>query len=203
MRLLSSETIKSMGAKPRLHWIIQNAANSSVGLSVIQIAKTKHLHTVNIVRRPDLADYLGGFGADVILVDGDNLRQRVTDTVGEGQIRLALDAVAGSATRRLAQCLKDGGTIVNYGLLSGKACEIDASDTVFRDISLRGFWYTRWYSAATVAAVKAVYTRLAAMVRAGTLRVPCEAIYPVDQYAKALAHAERDGRAGKIVMQWS
>ena len=184
-------------------WLIQNAANSSVGVSVIQIAKTMGLRTVNIVRRPELANYLGGFGADVTLVDDDELPQQVTDVVGDGRIRLALDAVAGDATRRLANCLTDGGTVVNYGLLSGKPCEVDAADTVFRDISLRGFWYSRWYSAAAAAAVKALFVRLAAMVRAGTLRVPVEAIYPVERYTEALAHAERDGRAGKIVMRWS
>ena len=44
-------------------WVMQNAANSSVGLSLIQIAKTMRLRTVNVVRRAELVEYLRGFGA--------------------------------------------------------------------------------------------------------------------------------------------
>ena len=40
-------------------WVIQNAANSSVGVSLIQIAKTMGLRTVNVVRRAELVDPRG------------------------------------------------------------------------------------------------------------------------------------------------
>ena len=101
------------------------------------------------VRRPQLIDHLAAFGADVTLVDGPDLRARVTEATGGGRIKLGIDAIAGEATRRLASCLADGGTVVNYGLLSGKPCEVDAADIVFRDISLRGFWYSRWLASAS------------------------------------------------------
>ncbi|HTT48210.1 MAG TPA: alcohol dehydrogenase catalytic domain-containing protein [Pseudolabrys sp.] len=60
-------------------WVIQNAANSSVGVSLIQIARTMNLQIVNIVRRPQLIDHLAAFGADVTLVDGPDLRARVAE----------------------------------------------------------------------------------------------------------------------------
>jgi len=184
-------------------WVMQNAANSSVGVSLIQIAKTMGLRTVNVVRRPELVGYLSAFGANAILVDGPDLRNRVAEVVGAGKIKLGVDAVAGDATRRLANCLADNGTLVNYGLLSGKPCEIDAADIVFRNISLKGFWYSRWLSTAEPAAVKALFTRLVGMLKTKTLRVPLEAAYPIDRLTEALAHAERAGRTGKVVLQWS
>ena len=184
-------------------WVIQNAANSSVGVSLVQIAKTMGLHTVNVVRRSSLVDYLGAFGADVTLVDGDDLPARVAGAVAGGRIKLAIDAIAGDATRRLANCLADGGTVINYGLLSGKPCEVDAADIVFRDIGLKGFWYSRWYSNADVAAVESLFAKLAGMLQAKTLRVPVEAAYPIDRLTEALAHAEREGRLGKVVLRWA
>ena len=183
-------------------WVMQNAANSSVGVSVIQIAKTMGLRTVNVVRRSQLVDYLAAFGADVTLVDGADLPARVAEAVGGGSIKIAIDAIAGEATRRLANCLADGGTVVNYGLLSGKPCEVDAADIVFRDISLKGFWYSRWFSTADPTAVTAVFARLVAMLQAKTLRVPLEASYPIERLTEALAHAEREGRFGKVVLRW-
>ncbi len=183
-------------------WVMQNAANSSVGVSLIQIAKTMDLRTVNVVRRSNLVDHLCAFGADVTLVDGPDLRARVAEVVGDGQIKLGIDAIAGDATRRLANCLADGGTVVNYGLLSGKPCEVDAADVVFRDISLKGFWFSRWSSTADLAAIKSLFARLVGMLQAKTLRVPAEATYPVERLTEALAHAQRDGRLGKVVLQW-
>lgn len=184
-------------------WCIQNAANSSVGVSIIQIAKTMGLHTVNVVRREGLADALGNFGADITLVDGPDLRERVEKAVGGGRIKLALDAVAGEATRRLAACVVDGGIVVNYGLLSGKPCEVDSADVLFRDVSLRGFWYAGWLSRAKPEEVRTLFARLVGMLQAGSLRVPVEAVYPVEKLNEALAHAEREGRLGKVVLRWA
>jgi mitochondrial enoyl-[acyl-carrier protein] reductase / trans-2-enoyl-CoA reductase len=183
-------------------WVMQNAANSSVGVSLIQISKAMGLRTVNVVRRFELVDHLAAFGADVTLVDGPDLRARVAEMIGGGRIKLGIDAIAGDATRRLANCLADGGTVVNYGLLSDKPCEVDAADIIFRDISLKGFWYSRWISTADPTEIKALFVRLVGMVQAKTLRVPIEAIYPIEKLTEALAHAQKDGRFGKVVLQW-
>ena len=184
-------------------WVMQNAANSSVGVSLIQIAKTMGLRTVNVVRRPQLVDHLAALGADVTLIDGSDLRARVAEAVGGARIKLGIDAIAGDATRWLANCLADSGTVVNYGLLSGKPCEVDAADIVFRDVSLKGFWYSRWFSSAEPAAIKALFARLVGMLQAKTLRVPIEAVYPIEKLTDALAHAQREGRSGKVVLRWA
>src|SRR5664279_4116524 len=184
-------------------WVMQNAANSSVGVSLIQIAKSMSLRTVNVVRRAQLFEHLAEFGADVTLVDGPDLRARVAEAIGGAPIKIGIDAIAGDATRRMANSLADGGTVVSYGLLSGKPCEVDAADIVFRDISLRGFWYSRWFSTADPAAIKSLFARLVGMLQAKTLRVPVEASYPIERLTEALAHAQREGRVGKVVMRWT
>ena len=58
-------------------WLIQNAANSAAGRCVIQIARELGYKTVNIVRRAELVDELRAEGADVVLVDGETLRDEV------------------------------------------------------------------------------------------------------------------------------
>jgi len=195
--------LESFGHLQPGDWVLQNAANSSVGVSLIQIAKTMGLRTVNIVRRSQLVDHLAAFGADVTLFDGPDLRARVNEATNGERIKLGIDAIAGDATRRLANCLSDGCIVVNYGLLSGKPCEVDAADIVFRDISLRGFWYSRWFASASPAAIKSLFCRLVGMLQAKTLRVPVEASYPIERLTEALAHAQREGRLGKVVLQWT
>src|SRR5678815_249528 len=58
-------------------WLIQNAANSAAGRDVIRIAHELGHKTVNVVRRAELVDELRAEGGDVVLVDGDNLREEV------------------------------------------------------------------------------------------------------------------------------
>ncbi len=183
-------------------WVIQNAANSSVGTSLIQIAAARGVRTVNVVRRTGLEAELTALGADAVLVDGPDLPERVTLATGGQPVRLAIDAVAGDATRQLAACVCPGGTVVNYGLLSGKPCEIDSADVLFRDVALRGFWYAAWRSRAREEEVVSLFSRLLELQRAGRLRVPLEAEYPIEQLNAALAHAEREGRSGKVVLRW-
>ncbi len=181
-------------------WIIQNAGNSSVGLSVIQLAKAMGVRTINVVRRAGLEAPMKEYGADAVIVDGPELAARVAEIVGEQRPKLGIDAVAGDAVGRLASVVADDGTVVNYGLLSGLDCRVAPSDVVFRNVSLRGFWFSRWMLAADRSEVKAMFLALAAMVVEGKFRLPVEATYPLARVHEALAHAAREGRGGKIVL---
>lgn len=181
-------------------WVIQNAANSGVGTAVIALARAMGVKTVNVVRRAELGDELRARGADVVLVDGDGLEDRVLAATGGARPLLAIDAVAGAATARLGNCLADGGVIVNYGLLSGEAARVDARDLVFRRVSLRGYWLVEWRMAATRAETVDTYTNLANRIIDGTLNVEVEAVYPLSRAREAFAHAARGGRGGKILL---
>ena len=182
------------------NWVIQNAANSGVGHCLIRLAREEGLKTVNVVRRQELIAPLRAAGGDVVLTDGPDLDARVRDAIGGGALPLAIDAIGGEATQRLARCVSESGTVVNYGLLSGEACRVDARETVFRNVTLRGFWLRRWYMDTPPDQIAAVYRKLAAKVADGSLAVEVEAVYPFSKIREAVAHAARGGRSGKILM---
>ncbi len=182
------------------NWVIQNAANSGVGHCLIRFAHEAGMKSVNVVRRAELVERLRAFGGDVVLTDGPDLDARVRAAIGDGVLPLAIDAVGGSATQRLARCVQDDGTVVNYGLLSGEPCAIDARETVFRNVSLRGFWLRRWFTVTPPLEIAAMYRKLAGKIADGTLKVEVEAVYPIRQIKQAIAHAARGGRSGKILM---
>ena len=125
-------------------WLIQDAANSGVGHCLIRLAGMHGLRTVNVVRREGLEDGLKALGADVVVVDGADLAERVKKATGGAAIRLAIDAVGGTQIIRLGDCLADEATILNYGLLSGENPQLSAHQTVFKRLWLTGFWLMPW-----------------------------------------------------------
>lgn len=181
-------------------WVIQNAANSAVGEYVIQLARARGVHTVSVVRRADMIPVLEALGGDVVLVDGADLAARVAHATGGATIRLGLDAVGGSATDRLAQSLAIGGTVVNYGAMSGEPCKVAPGTFVFRNITLRGFWLAFWFRQASVAQQMALYGDLAQRIAQGELAARVDRTFPLAQVQDAVALAARGGRDGKVLL---
>jgi len=181
-------------------WLIQNAANSGVGHAVIQLAGKEGIRTINVVRRPWLVDDLKNKGADVVLIDDEDLGAQARSAVGDGKIRLAIDAVAGIGTLRLADALEDNSVVVNYGFLSGNPCQLDPSHLVFKDISLRGFWLAKLMGEMKREELTSLYDSLSNYVSDGTLHTPVEETYALDDVQAAVEHAVREGRGGKILL---
>jgi NADPH:quinone reductase-like Zn-dependent oxidoreductase len=173
-------------------WVIQNAANSGVGVNLIRLAGARGVKTVNVVRREALIQPLRDIGADVVVVDGEDLAERVAAATGGAPIKLAIDAVAGAASERLADCL--------YGLLSGEACRLRADQAVFKGITLTGFWLAKVMRQRPFAELQAMYGELMSRLAEGGLHVEVEASYRLEDVKAALEHAAREARGGKILL---
>jgi len=184
-------------------WVIQNAANSSVGQNICRLAAHRKIRTINVVRRMEAGRTASEAGGDIILVhdgaDAQRLAHEAREAAKGAPIKLAIDAVGGSTTNALAACVADGQRVVNYGLLSGNACEIDPYHLVFRGLTLSGFWLATWFRAAGKPKVSALYARLAGLLADGTIGSKIAATYPLERYADAVRHAARGGRDGKVL----
>lgn len=182
-------------------WVIQNAANSAVGRHVIAIARKRGVKTVNVVRRAELVTNLMAEGADLVVVDGADLGERVRQAIGAAaRLPLAIDAIGGAACQRLADCLSDGGTVVNYGFLSGDPCMITPTQTIVHGITLTGFWLAGFFRRGDTQALRGIYEDIAGYLRDGTLKAPVEATYPIERIKEAMAHAVKPARHGKILI---
>src|SRR5512139_2401560 len=181
-------------------WVIQNVANSAVGRLVIVLAKQRGLRTVNVVRRPELVDELKALGADMVIVDGDDLGQRVAEATGDARIMLGVEAIGGAATGRLADCIATDGTLVHYGSMSGEDPAVGRSNFIYRGIRLTGFMLGRFLSRRSPEKIREIYDDLAGQVMAGKLSAPVDTVYPIEKIKEALAHADKGGRNGKILV---
>ena len=181
-------------------WVIQNAANSAVGRHVIALAHELGLKTVNLVRRVELVDELKRHGADIVLVDDENVLERVKTETSAAPIRLGLNAVGGESATRLANALAPSGVLVTYGAMSRQNVKVPNGLLIFKDIQFRGFWVSQWYKTATAAEVRAMFALLFDFVRRGVIQTPVERIYSVAEVHAAVRHAMQSGRSGKILL---
>ncbi|HEX4086763.1 MAG TPA: zinc-dependent alcohol dehydrogenase family protein [Chthoniobacteraceae bacterium] len=180
-------------------WVLQNAANSGVGRAVIVMAKSMGVHTVNIVRRPELVPELQALGADAVFVDSPDLVEQIGALISFGRARLALNAVGGESALRLANSLTREGVVVTYGAMGRQPMRIPNGLLIFKNLVWTGFWITAWYKHASEEETSAMFDAIFPLLSSGALSVPIAASYPLDQYAEAIRHASSQGRAGKIL----
>ena len=110
-------------------WLIQNAANSAAGRAVIQIAHELGYKTVNVVRREELIEELRAEGGDVVLVDGENLRDEVKSATGGASIRLGSKCGRRrerAAPRELSRSGRDAGELRRDELAAAENSERSA-----------------------------------------------------------------------------
>jgi NADPH:quinone reductase-like Zn-dependent oxidoreductase len=184
-------------------WIIQNAANSNVGHYLIRLARLRGYKTVNVVRRPELIPQLTALGGDAVLVDGPDLAARVQAATGGGNVMFAIDAVAGAATQRLAECLSgSGGVVATYGLLSGEMCQIAPEEVMFRGVTHTGFMTSRSMAKMTPNEIAAMRDKIVAFIEKDMPHVPIAGVYRFSEIHVALAHAGRVAgeRDGKVIL---
>jgi len=135
--------------------IVQNGANSAVGLSVIQLAKLRGLKTINIIRtpRPDenhVIEKLKLLGGDIVVTDRYANTSSMTELVSDlPKGKLGLNAVGGDSTRAIARLLGDEAKIVTYGGMSRQAISLPTGPFIFNNLSAHGFWLSKWVEKAS------------------------------------------------------
>jgi NADPH:quinone reductase-like Zn-dependent oxidoreductase len=182
-------------------WIGQNQANSAVGRYVIELARRAGVRTVNVVRREAAARELEDLGAELVLVDSEDLGERVAEGLGDARLRLVLDGVGGATPGALAGSLEFGGTVVSYASWTNQPAAVSAHDLIFRELQVRGFWLINWLRRAPRAEIDDTYGELAELVAQDRLSAPVAATYRLDEYRQAFAAARAPKRSGKVLFE--
>jgi NADPH2:quinone reductase len=182
--------------------VLIQGASSGVGLMAMQTARAMGARLVigastNPSRRARLAEYGAGLAIDP--GEAGWSRHVLAATDGRG-VELIVDQVSASVAREnmLATALR--GRIVNVGRLGGARGEFDYDLHALRRIAYIGVTFrTR-----TIEEVREINRRMRAdlweAVAAGTLRLPIDRTFPLDEAAEALAHMKANRHFGKIVL---
>ena len=183
-------------------WVIQNAANSAVGESVIQLAKARGLHTANLVRSPAKHEArLKSLGADLVLADDKDALNAFQSASGSAAPKLALNSIGGPSAITLTRALGRDGILVTFGGMTGDVIRFPTREFIFNNIIYRGFWMDRWARTASPDALDAVFGSIYHALRSGALNLAVDSVWPLADYAQALECAAAYGRSGKVLLR--
>lgn len=184
---------------PKGAWIMQNAGNSAVGLSVIQMAKEFGYRTISEVRRESLVEPLSALGADSVVIAGSGWHKEVEAITGGEPVRLALNSVGGSSALDQVRALGEGSTQVTFGGMARERVRFPTRELIFKDVRLMGFWWDRWARENGREASDAILHEVYERMSDGRLQLPVAGVYPLDQYREALTRAG-EPRLGKVLL---
>ncbi|GHG82007.1 NADP-dependent oxidoreductase [Streptomyces griseocarneus] len=162
--------------------VLVHAAAGGVGHLAVQIAKARGAYVIGTASEPKHA-LLRDLGADELI---DYTRQDFADVVHD--VDVVLDTIGGDYAARSLRTLRPGGTLLLI---------VPPDDTFPAD-------------AARAAGIRATHVlvepdhqglrEITALVESGRLRVEVDAVFPLEEAAKAHELGERGRTTGKIVL---
>jgi NADPH:quinone reductase-like Zn-dependent oxidoreductase len=187
---------------PKNAWLLQSAAGSELGKMIIRLGKHDGFRTLNVVRRPETRTELEALGADAVIspAEGD-LPSQIRRIVGDAGVHYAIDAVGGDTGTALFDSLAQPGRLVIYGSLSGEPVRVDPRRMISGRRVLESFWLGDWIRRQSIPKALKIFSQIAQLLRLGVFETQVGPQFPLHLYSDALAHAERQARAGKVLLR--
>lgn len=185
--------------------IIQNGANSMVGLAVIQMARELGIKTINIVRsdRPSLTEtirLLTNLGGDINITDKYLETSAFHDILKDlPPVKLALNCVGGEVATNMARVLAPNGTLVTYGGMSKKPIKIPYELLAYKQLKMKGFWVAKWYENHSESEKLEMLHDIIAMIREKKLTFFFK-VHDFDDFDYALKSAVEPFQFRKIIL---
>ncbi|KAL1298563.1 hypothetical protein HN51_042896 [Arachis hypogaea] len=159
--------------------IVQNGATSMVGQCVIQLAKSRGIRSINIIRDragvDEVKETLKNLGADHVFTENELEVKNVKSFLNDiPEPALGFNCVGGNAASLVLKFLRQGGTMVTYGGMSKRPVTVPTSAFIFKELSLRGFWLQKWLSTEKAVESRRMIDKLLGLVHEGKLKYNME-----------------------------
>ncbi len=183
-------------------WIVQNAANGAVGKALAMLAAARGIRVLSLVRRDAGVDELAAVGVgDALSTEQPDWKQRAKAMLGEAGAAAAVDSVSGQASADLMALLGQDGELVSFGAMSGEPMLVPPGEMIFKHATVRGFWGSKVSREMSLADKRRLLGELIQRAANGELRLPVDAVFPIEDAAKAAAESLRPGRGGKVLLR--
>lgn len=183
-------------------WIVYNAANGAVGKTLAMFAAARGIRTLGLVRRDDGVKEMAALGIDTVLsTASEGWMDAAKALLGTARASAAVDSVGGEASAELMALLGENGVLVSFGSMSGEPMQIPSGDMIFKHATVRGFWGSKVSREMSVADKHRLVGELLQSASSGELQLPVDAIFDLEDAAKAAAASLQPGRNGKVLLR--
>jgi len=183
-------------------WVIQTAANGAVGKIFADLARTRGIKTINLVRRTEAVAELEALGIDNVLSTGqDGWKKRAREILGDSGAKAAIDSVGGPIVADIADLLTLNGLLVVFGTATGVPLQLNAGSMISNHLTVKGFWGSRIISEMAAEEKTRLITELVTLAAHGKLHLPSGGEFGLDQLTDAVKASLTPGRSGKILIR--
>jgi NADPH:quinone reductase-like Zn-dependent oxidoreductase len=182
--------------------LIQNAANGAVGRMVAQLAPSRGIDVVGLVRRAAGVEELRGQGIErIVATDDPDWRDRVAAITGGAPILAGVDSVGGAAAGDLASVLGESATLVVFGAMASPTLEIPSGKVIFDQLTVKGFWGSVVGRTMPAETRQRLFRELIQRVLDGSLTLPVAETFVLEDVRDAVRASDTAGRIGKVLLR--
>ncbi|AKA01451.1 NADPH:quinone reductase [Streptomyces noursei ZPM] len=179
--------------------VVVTAASSSVGLAAIQIALRVGAVPIATTRTAVKKDALLAAGAaDVVVTGEEDVVARVRELTGGRGAEFVFDAIAGPGVLDLAKVVAPGGTLFEYGALSGEVTPYPAFELGMPALNMRT--YTLFETTADPERLRRAEAFVASGLRTGAFKPVVDRVFGLEEIGEAHRYMEAGAQIGKIVV---
>lgn len=183
-------------------WIIQNGAGSALGYFMIQICASRGIKTVNMLRNADAKKTeLEKIGANIVVDEKDFDAKKIKELTG-GKLLLGLNQIGGESVSNMIKAMGNSATIATIGAMVSDAVRFPTRFLIFNDLRLRGFWWDKYQRTHSKQEINAIFDKIFAMIKNGTLQAPVDSTFKLENVNDALKRASENSRMGKVMLDF-
>lgn len=186
---------------PKGEYVLQTGAASVLGRMFIEYCHSQGVKTINVVRREEQKEELKALGGDEVI---NSTKEDVVEQVKkitDGRMAYgAIECVGGEMTKVVVESMRDGGTVLVYGLLGSFHLEASISTLIFRGVKLQGFWLSSWAQELPPSEVGQIGAHVMSLLEQKVISPLVGEKFPLHQFKEAILKSLEPGRGGKVLL---
>jgi len=176
--------------------LLIRGGSSSIGMLACQLAKRLGLKVISTTRKPEKEKYLKANGADLVIIDNGNIKEKVKNLVPNG-VDKVLELIGTRTLRDSLKCIKPKGVVCMTGILGNEWIMKEFSP--MGDIPSSGRLTV--YTGGAEDLQKEALQEFMDTVESGDIRVALDRTFKLDEIVEAHKYMESNQAKGKIVVE--
>lgn len=183
-------------------WLLIHGGTSGIGVTAIQLAKSFGAKVMATVGSDEKCKACLDLGAHKVINYNKEDYYEVVKSQTNGQgVNLILDMVGGDYIDKNLRCLAEDGRLVYIGFQKGSVATLDLMRVMLKRLTITGSTLRIRSLEVKRGISQQLERNVIPLLATGSIKVPIDSIYPLQNAADAHRHMEEGRHIGKIILQ--